>query len=443
MGLLKKLHANESAQVLPMFVMLIIILVGMIGLATDLGRIYVARAELGRSVDAAALAGAKQLPDIVTADAKARAYITENEPNATIDVNVYPNVPSQQVEVRATKTVPTIFMRLFGINTVKVNNDATAGFGIVPVDAVMAIDATGSMGASPCNGTHNNSGCPIYEAKNAATAFTNTLLPGNNTVVGVTAYRGCFNPSGTNAGCVTSTMVGALNGTAATVNSKISAIDSLGGTGTNVCGGLDKASSILFGAGSHSASNTIRVIVILTDGDTTYNNASYVSGAPGSPLAACRPVADATCPTGTASQCNPANSDTYLGTNCSAAGNGSVGSSNSGSNSEAHERQLDVKTKTRADALKTAGAEIYVVGFGVCGSEDNTLPKTAAGALTANYCGNIGNNNPDTVADQRLLKCIASSSNGTNDHYFRANTATDLPGIFSAIAQQIAFRLIK
>jgi hypothetical protein len=102
-----------------------------------------------------------------------------------------------------------------------------------------------------------------------------------------------------------------------------------------------------------------------------------------------------------------------------------------------------MKAKTRADALKALGAEIYVVGFGVCGSEDNTKPKTAAGALTPNYCGIIGNNNPDTVADQRLLKCIASSSNGTNDHYFRANSATDLPGIFSAIAQQIAFRLIK
>ena len=82
MGLLKKLHRGEAAQVLPMFVMLLIVLVGMIGLATDLGRIYVARAQLGRSVDAAALAGAKQLPDITQADVKARAYIAENEPYA-------------------------------------------------------------------------------------------------------------------------------------------------------------------------------------------------------------------------------------------------------------------------------------------------------------------------------------------------------------------------
>ncbi len=443
MGLLKKIHVNDSAQVLPMFVMLLVVLVGMIGLATDLSKIYVARAELARSVDAAALAGAKELPDIAAADLKARAYITENEPNATIDVSVYPDVPSQQVGVEATKTVHTIFMKMFGIGSVEVSNDALAGFGVVPVDAVLAIDATGSMGASPCNGSQNNSGCPIYEAKNAATAFTNTLLPGSNTSVGVLSFRGCFKGSpdaGGNTNCIANSGIGALDGTASNVTTKINGMSAIGGTGTNFCGGLNKAGSVLFGAGSHSASNTIRVIVILSDGDHTYNNTSYTSGSsPGSPTAPCRPIADSTCPTGTASNCNPANSDQYLSTSCSAPGNGSTSGSNPGSNAEPHERQLDKFAKAKADELKAASTEIYVVGFGVCGSEDNTIWDSGA-----SYCGSdIGNSNPDTVADQRLLKCIASSSPGTNDHYFRASTATDLPGIFAEIAQQIAFRLIK
>ncbi len=445
MGLLQKLHRGEAAQVLPMFVMLLVVLVGMIGLATDLGRIYVARAQLGRSVDAAALAGAKQLPDITQADVKARAYIAENEPYASIDVQVYPDVPSQQVGVTATKTIKTVFMRMFGIDTVKVSNDALAGFGIVPVDAVMAIDATGSMGASPCNSSQNNSGCPIYEAKNAATAFTNTLLPGANTVVGVLSFRGCFKGSpdvGGNTNCIANSSIGALDGTASNVTSKINGIGAIGGTGTNFCAGLSKAGAVLFGAGSHSASNTIRVIVILSDGDHTYNNASYTAGSsPGSPAAPCRPIADSGCPTGTASNCDPANSDQYLSTQCSSPGNGSASGFNSGSNEEPHERQLDKFAKAKADALKTSGAEIYVVGFGVCGSEDNKIWDSASNPT---YCtSDLGNSNPDTIADQRLLKCVASSSAGTNDHYFRANTAAELPGIFSKIAQSIAFRLIK
>lgn len=428
-ALLKRIHREDQAQVLAIFGMLTFVIIGLMGLASDIGRIYVARAELGRSVDAAALAGAKQLPDIAAADSKARAYISENEPSAVVSVEVYPDVPSQQVEVRATKTVDTVFLKALGVGTVNVKNSATAGFGIVPVDAVMALDATGSMGASPCNASQNNSGCPIYEAKQAAITFTNTLLPGSNTVVGNTAFRGCFKPTpGTNSGCVDNSTIGPLTGTASTLITKINSVSALGGTGTNFCGGLDKAAEILFGSGSHSASNTIRNIIILSDGDNTYNNASYVAGV--SPAPPCYPTTTG-CPVSPTSQCNASSSDSYLGTVCSGIGNASAGSV-----SQPHERWLDIATKNRADQLKALGVQIYVVGFGVCGSEDNQTPTTS-------YCSTIGSSSPDTTNDQKLAKCVASSTAGTNDHYFRATTATELPGIFSQIAQQIAFRLIK
>jgi hypothetical protein len=415
--------SDERAQVLPIFALLAFAIVALLGLAADVGRIYVARAELGRSVDAAALAGAKQLPDIDLADAQARAFISENEPGAIVSVEVYPDVPSQQVEVRATKTVNTVFMRALGIDTVNVRNQATAGFGLVPVDAVMAIDATGSMGTSPCNGSQSNSGCPIHEAKQAAIAFTNTLLPGQNTVVGNTAFRGCFNPPRNQSVCVPASTSGALTSDAPTLTAKINAMSALGGSGTNVCGGLDKAAEVLYGPGSHAATNTIRVIVILTDGDNTYNATSY-QASPASPVVACRPTT------------SPSTSDPYVGSNCSASGQGSPSSSNPGSISTTKERQLDVATVARANELKAQGVQIYVVGFGICGSNDN---QTAS----ASYCSAIGGNSPDTFMDQRVAKCIASSTPGTNDHFFRANTATDLPAIFQQIAQQIAFRLIK
>ncbi|MBI2724440.1 MAG: VWA domain-containing protein [Chloroflexi bacterium] len=418
-------HARESGQVLPLMALLVIVAIGLLGLSADVGRIYAARAQLGRAVDAAALAGAKQLPNVAAADAKARAYIAANDPDATLSVQVYPDVPSQQVGVKATKTIDTVFMRIFGVKTVKVTNDALAGFGVVPVDAVMAIDATGSMGAAPCNASQNNSGCPIFEAKNAAKAFAGTLLPGANTVVGSTSFRGCFNAPVNNANCVSLSTVGSLDSSLSNVTSRINSMSAQGGTGTNVCLGLDKADQILAGVNRHTASNTVRVAVILTDGDNTYNAVSYLSGAPGAPPAACRPT-------------SPSTSDTYLGNECSAPGQGSTTSSNPGSTAGPKERQLDTAAKARADAMKAAGVEIYVVAFGVCSVEDNAI-------ASATYCssGNIGNSDPDTIADQRLSKCLASSSGGTNDHYFRAAKATDLPGIFSAIAQSIAFRLIK
>jgi len=405
----------------------LLVIIGLAGLATDVGKILITRAELGRSVDAAALAGAKQLPNITNADAQARAFISANDTDSAITVSVYPDVPSQQVRVVARKSVKTIFMRVFGITTFTVQNEATAGFGTVPVDTVMAIDATGSMGASPCSSGNDNStpGCPIHEAKDAATTFVNTLLPSSSTQVGVNAFRGCYNPPVSNSSCVSmSTGTGALTSSASTINSKISTINASGGTGTNVCLGLYQANAILFGAGSSTASNTRRYIVILSDGDSTYNNASYRSGI--APPAECRP------------NTTPQNSDTYLSTGCSAPGQGSASSSNPGSNSETRERELDTKTKALADTLKTNGVEIYIVGYGVCGTDDGQAPSSS-------YCSstNIGNSQPDTIADQRLLKCVASSTPGTNDHYFTTSDPTQLSGIFAKIAQAIAFRLIK
>jgi hypothetical protein len=417
----RRRRRNERGQVLPFMGLLVLVVLGLSGLSADIGKILIARAQLGRTVDSAALAGAKQLPNITNATSSAKAFVAANDSDNTITVSVYPDVPSQQVRVVARKTVNTIFMRVFGIKTFTVQNEATAGFGTVPVDAVMGIDATGSMGASPCNGSQNNSGCPIYEARNAANTFVNTLLPSTATQVGATRFRGCFNPPDSNSGCIPTSSVVNLTNSASTLTSTISGFTAVGGTGTNVCGGLKKVDDILFGTGHSTASNTRRYIILLTDGDNTYNSASYVSGSPGSPDAACRPTT------------SPSSSDSYTSTGCSSPSGGAPGTT-----SQTRERQIDTETKTEADALKAAGVEIYIVGLGVCGTDDGNTPSSS-------YCSSskIGNSDPDTVADQRLLKCIASSTNGTNDHYYTTSDPTQLSSIFGQIAQSIAFRLIK
>jgi hypothetical protein len=404
MHTIKNLIRGEAGQVVPIFAMLALVILALLGLAADIGKIYVARAQLSRAVDAAALAGAKELPDLDEADLKARAYIAENEPDADVEVDVYPDVDAQQVGVTAQKRVETVFMRVFGRREVTIEGEALAGFGGTPLDAVMVIDATGSMGASPCNGSQNNSGCPIWEAKQAALSFVDTLLPSPDTVIGSTAYRGCFNAPNPNSGCVQLSTIASLTGNVGTLNSRINSITSVGGTGTNVCLGLDKSAEILTGSGSHSAANTKRVVVILTDGDNTMNGVARVSG---HPPAACRPAAN----------------NSNLGSACQ-------------NTTEAAEGELDTKTKARADALKATGVEIYVVGFGVCGS------SSSAQCNTANV-GRTGSSFPDSTADRNLLKCVASSSANTNDHYYEATSASQLPQIFTQIAQTIAFRLIK
>ncbi|HYM16573.1 MAG TPA: pilus assembly protein TadG-related protein [Dehalococcoidia bacterium] len=419
-----RLRKHELGQALPILALLVLVILGLAGLAADVGKVLIVRAELGRDADAAALAGAKQLPNTANAATMAKAYLTANDADPSINVNVYANGSAQQVRVVATKSVNTIFMRVFGIKTFTVQNEATAGFGTIPVDAVLGMDATGSMSQSPCSGGLDTTtpGCPIKEAKDAAKIFVNTLLPSIATQVGENPYRGCYNPPDRYSRCIPTSLFVPLTTNVSTLTSSIMAIDGSGGSGTNVCLGLYQSDLTLFGAGHSTAPNTRRYIILLTDGSNIYNSAAYVAGS--SPPAACRPTT------------SPQTSDTYLGTGCTAPGNPPVSPWNPGPTAEAHQRQVDTETVTEANSLKAAGVEIYIVGLGVCGTEDGQLPSAA-------YCASIGNIDPSTIAAQRLLKCIASSSAGTNDHYYTTSDPTQLSGIFGKIAQNIAFRLIK
>lgn len=398
---------NERGQILPLMALFFLAIIALVGVTLDVGRVVSERTKLVRAVDAAALAGALKLPDATAANTAATAYMTENEATATIQ---FPGSSTNtQIQVKGQKNVNLLFGKIMqllpgtdGLTSWTITANATAGYGIVPLDAYMAIDDTGSM-----------SGSPITNAKQAATNFTNTLLgsgASSVTKVGAGGARGCYNPPRTGvSGCESvSTKVRNLTTSASSVISTINNLDGGGGSGTNVCLALHKGNEVLFGTGSQSGSNVIKVLVLLSDGDNNYDSNTY-SSSQGSPPTACTPT-------------NPTSED-------------STGDCSSSAGS--HEKSLDTKTKAFADSIKATGVQVYVVGFGVCGT--NNTSQTA----TSSYCANIGNNDGDGTADRRLLKCIASSSSGTNDHYFEASSASALPNIFTQIAQQLAFRLIS
>jgi hypothetical protein len=379
--------------------LLVVALLGMLGLAIDGARLYIARAELSRAVDAAALAGVAELPDTDDAQAAAEAYLTENAPGASA---TFPTTTEEfQVRIQGTRTVDMFFMGLFGINDVDVGVTAAAGFGQTPVDTVLTIDATSSM-ASPCNSSQSNSGCPIKEAKDAATAFAGTLLNGAGTrQAAVVPYRGCYKPPRQYDSCVPAGWLHDLSSSYGLVSAKINDIGAQGGSGTNVCLGLYQTEEVLFGPQSQTSDSALHIAVLLSDGDNNYNSVAFGNGEP---------------PT----DCRPSSP------------NGSDGTSGC-SNSASRERQLDTKTLAIADALKAQGAEVYVVGFGVCGSAGTSQCNRAM----------VGGTHHDDIADRNLLKCIASSSASTNDHYFEVPTASDLPAVFAQIAQSLAFRLVE
>jgi len=421
-----KATITEKGQVMVIAALVMLVLVAAIGLAIDLGRIFVARAQLVRAVDAAALAGTLELPNLTTAEVKVRAYMTENEPSAHVDVPI--STAERQIQVKGTKTVDMFFIKVLGIDSVEVTAHATAGFGVLAVDTVMAIDASSSMGSG--TGCPSGPSCPIVAAKNAAKAFVDTLLTGSvastETLVGETPYRGCFNLpnlfsiSGTGICIPLASMMQPLSNNKSTIQAKIDAIGTAGGSGTNVCNGVYKANEILFGAGHHTVSNALHIVVILTDGDNVYNSAQNgvptpLPGRTPTPIPAYALPADCR-PTN-----NPYTSDGCISTSCGCY------------SAQVQERQVDSKTLALADSMKANGVEIYVVGLGMCGSSSTTLCNRSL----------VGGTSHDNTANRNLLKCIASSTAGTNDHYFEAATTSQLTGIFTAIARLIGFRLIQ
>jgi Flp pilus assembly protein TadG len=284
---------GERGSILILVVLSALIIVGSAGLAVDVGRLYAAKAELSRAVDAAALSGVLEFNGtaggLTNASTKACAYLQANEPTASC-AGINPNGGTSTLTINASKTVRLYFLPIFGINTSVVSAKAISGFNNATVDAVMVVDSTGSM-----------DGPPINNAKTAANNFKNTLLgssPGGNVVVGVVPFRGCNRSTTPNALkpwvdthslCVSQeNEYTALTSNSTTLSTRINAIcpaDACpGGSGTNVCTGLAKGWEVLEGTGNHTASaNNRRFLVILSDGDNTYTgsytyqNTPYVS----------------------------------------------------------------------------------------------------------------------------------------------------------------------
>jgi hypothetical protein len=150
--------------VLPFVTVFMLLLLVTCGIVIDVGHAYRVKRALQASVDAAAAAGAGQLPDPALAISTAHIYSAEDgglntitsvtgvKVDAVADCATGPKFcnPVNTVHVTATAQVPTTFLRLIGIDTITetVKARACSPCGAVPLDIVIALDRSGSMGGS-------------------------------------------------------------------------------------------------------------------------------------------------------------------------------------------------------------------------------------------------------------------------------------------------------
>lgn len=167
---------DETGQVIAFVLICMVVLIGIVGFAVDVGHAYLVQRQLQSGVDAGALAGAQELPVVATVTTVAKQYGPDsiNAPTANDNVNTnvevcFKKTASQcsfkfdtlnAVQVSATSNVKTFFARVIGIDSLDVNATATAcsPCSPKPLDIMVVLDRTGSMCDGPANPPNDPNG---------------------------------------------------------------------------------------------------------------------------------------------------------------------------------------------------------------------------------------------------------------------------------------------
>jgi Flp pilus assembly protein TadG len=189
-----RLHRNGKRRGVALILTTLTLLVfgPMVGLAVDVGILYLLKAKLSQAVDAACLAGARSLArgqDLASQRANAMAvaerYFRINFPNgywATTNI-VYnisvtePELRLRRVEMAATVDAPLYFLRLLGHDTARLR--VTAAAQRRDVNVMMVLDISGSMQTAGACGA----------LRSSATAFVDRFANGRDRL-GMLTFNG-------------------------------------------------------------------------------------------------------------------------------------------------------------------------------------------------------------------------------------------------------------
>ncbi|MGD0276799.1 MAG: VWA domain-containing protein [Syntrophales bacterium] len=161
--------SKQRGVVLVLFALLLPVLLGFLAMAIDVGAWYLVRAELSKSVDAAALAGAKNIvnPNVDPAQLAKEFGIanfpagylgTPTQGAGTVTFAATVNSLNHNVSINGSVNAPILIAQLFGFNKVTVTNSGVAQKN--PAEIMLVLDRSGSM-----------AGKPESDLKSAATDF--------------------------------------------------------------------------------------------------------------------------------------------------------------------------------------------------------------------------------------------------------------------------------
>ena len=280
---------DQKGQVL-IFVSLAFVLLGLLaGLGIDLGRGYLMKAQLMRTADAAALAGAKALKGqfdfqgdavIAACDAAEMNGLTCGQGSgfdmsvSFVEKDVEGGPKMWFVEITANASIPTTLLSL--LNLVSVGDFSTLNVSAFsqggperPVDLMLVLDRSGSMNSPDGTGT-----LKINALKTAVNEFLdNTFSPDDRVGMVSFAWRGCGDSSGNdnpvNGDCTPDKPLGT---SISALKAAVSGLcEGAGCGGTNTMESLRTAGNEINTAFSTPGREQSRkAILLVTDGQPTY-----------------------------------------------------------------------------------------------------------------------------------------------------------------------------
>jgi len=208
LALIRRLSRDRQGAVAIYLAFAIVPIIGFIGIGTDTARAYMVKSRLSSALDAAGLAGGKAFFS-PTRDQDINMFFNANFPTGYMDAVLFgPNVTidtdNETITISASATIPTTFMRLIGHDSIVISSDTEVTHQIEMLDAVLAIDMSGSMSSSA------GSQSRISAAREASLLLVDILFGNNgnkdllkiglvpwNSKVNVTIEGTTFNPLGT------------------------------------------------------------------------------------------------------------------------------------------------------------------------------------------------------------------------------------------------------
>ncbi len=134
--LLRRLIKEERGAAVIIIAVAFTVLLGFVALAVDSGILYLEHTRLNGVADAAALAGAQELPDTAKAQTVAGDYAQLNGVDRnTLDISFSPD--NKKITIAVSKTIGLYFAKMLGFNTSTVN--ARVAAKIAPIKEISGL----------------------------------------------------------------------------------------------------------------------------------------------------------------------------------------------------------------------------------------------------------------------------------------------------------------